>query len=173
MFRELRAAFPNLFLIVAPRHAERASNVRRTLEQLGLRVGLRSRSSDAQASVDCLLLDSTGELRYWYAVATVVFIGKSLTAHGGQNPAEAIVAGKPVVFGPYMENFAAFAKTLVTQRAAIQINSASELQRALHDLLGNADLRQNLVKNAQHVLNTHRGATVRTAALIAGLPSSV
>jgi 3-deoxy-D-manno-octulosonic-acid transferase len=172
MFRELRAAFPNLFLIVAPRHAERASNVRRTLEQLGLRVGLRSRLSGAQASVDCLLLDSTGELRNWYAVATVVFIGKSLTAHGGQNPAEAIVAGKPVVFGPHMENFAAFAKALVAQRAAIQVNSAGELHRALVDLLGNADLRQDLVKNAQEVLNTHRGATTRTAALVAGLQSA-
>jgi 3-deoxy-D-manno-octulosonic-acid transferase len=173
MFRELRAAFPNLFLIVAPRHAERASNVRRTLEQLGLRVGLRSRSSGAQASVDCLLLDSTGELRNWYSVATVVFIGKSLTAHGGQNPAEAIVAGKAVVFGPYMENFAAFAKALVAQRAAIQIGSPSELQRVLADLLGNADLRQELVKNAYAVLNAHRNATARTAALVAGLRSSV
>ncbi|MFN2541980.1 MAG: 3-deoxy-D-manno-octulosonic acid transferase, partial [Chthoniobacterales bacterium] len=110
IFRELRDEFSNLLLIVAPRHAERATEVQRTLELLGLRVVRRSQPARISGNVDCILLDTTGELRNWYAIATVVFVGKSLLAHGGQNPAEVIVAGKPVVFGPHMENFAIFAR---------------------------------------------------------------
>jgi 3-deoxy-D-manno-octulosonic-acid transferase len=166
IFRELRTEFANLFLIIAPRHAERVREIQRAYQDLGLRVGLRSRSSAVNPPIDCLVLDSTGELRNWYTVATVVFIGKSLTARGGQNPAEAIIAGKPVVFGQHMENFAAFARSLVERSAARQISSADELKRAIVDLLGDAGLRQRLAENAREVLNTHRGATARTAALV-------
>lgn len=177
IFRELRARFPNLFLIIAPRHAERAGEVCRDLEQLGLRVALRSQSAAIDAAtalgtsppIDCLLLDSTGELRNWYTVATVVFIGKSLVAHGGQNPAEAIAAGKPIVFGPHMENFAALSRALVARKGAIQIGSAAELQNAIVDLVRDPGLREQLTENARSVLNTHRGATARTAQLIVDL----
>src|SRR5207249_6767932 len=114
---------------------------------------------------DCLLLDSTGELRNWYPSATVVFIGKSLTTHSGQNPAEAIVANKPVVFGPHMENFAAFAESLVKERGALQVDSADELKQALADLLRDNRSREALVERAQKVLQEHCGATLRTAEL--------
>jgi 3-deoxy-D-manno-octulosonic-acid transferase len=173
IFRELRPEFANLFLIIAPRHAERAREIRRAYQDLGLRVALRSRSSKVEPPIDCLVLDSTGELRNWYPVATVVFIGKSLAARGGQNPAEAIVAGKPVVFGQHMENFAAFARSLVERRAALQISSADELKQTILDLLGDAGLRQKLAENARELLNSHRGATVRTAGLINSLASSI
>ncbi len=166
IFRELRREFASLFLIIAPRHAERAREIHRAYQELGLHVVLRSRLSTANPPIDCLVLDSTGELRNWYTVATVVFIGKSLTARGGQNPAEAIVAGKPVVFGQHMENFAAFARALVERGAALQISSADELKRTVADLLGDAGLRQRLAENAREVLDTHGGASARTAALI-------
>ncbi|PYK38539.1 MAG: hypothetical protein DME49_07490 [Verrucomicrobia bacterium] len=166
IFRELRTEFASLFLIIAPRHAERAREIHRAYQELGLHVVLGSRLSTANPPIDCLVLDSTGELRNWYTVATVVFIGKSLTARGGQNPAEAIIAGKPVVFGQHMENFAAFARSLVERSAALQISSADELEQAIVDLLGDAGLRQRLAENAREVLNTHRGATARTAALV-------
>ncbi len=170
VFRELRPQFPDLFLIVAPRHAERADEIRRNLEQLGLRVALRSQPSVIDPA-DCLLLDSTGELRSWYSIATIVFIGKSLMAHGGQNPAEAIAVGKPIIFGPNMENFAALARALVEQRAAFQVNSANELQNAVVDLLSDSTLREQLTTNARSLLDRHRGATARTAQLIAELRS--
>jgi 3-deoxy-D-manno-octulosonic-acid transferase len=168
-FRKLRAEFADLFLVIAPRHAERAHEVQRQLERLGLRVARRSQTSVADEIVDCLLLDSTGELRNWYAIATVVVIGKSLIASGGQNPAEVIVAGKPVVFGPHMENFAAFAQSLVEHRGALQINSADELPRVTADLLRAPGLRQKLVENAREMLDRHRGASARTANLIVDL----
>jgi 3-deoxy-D-manno-octulosonic-acid transferase len=171
IYLKLRAQFTNLFLIVAPRHAERAGDVRSALEQLGLRVTCRTRLSDVSTELDCLLLDSTGELRYWYGVATVVFIGKSLTAYGGQNPVEPILAGKPVVFGPNMENFATLAKALVSQTAAMQARDADSLQQVIAELLRDPDTRQRLVRNARQVLSAHEGATARTAALIHELRS--
>jgi 3-deoxy-D-manno-octulosonic-acid transferase len=169
VFTDVVKNFPNLFLIVVPRHAERAREVRRVLEQSGLRIAVRSDPSMTEQTLDGLLVDSTGELQNWYGVATVVFVGKSLTAHGGQNPAEAIAAGKPIIFGPHMENFAALARTLVAHGGAIQISSASELQQSIVDLLHNAASRERIVENARKVLDIHRGATARTAKLIVDL----
>jgi 3-deoxy-D-manno-octulosonic-acid transferase len=173
VFRELRAEFPGLFMIVAPRHAERAHEVRAKLQQLSLRVALRSETTGAQATTaDCLVLDTTGELRHWYAAATIVFMGKSLRARGGQNPVEPILAGKPVLFGPHMENFSVLAQTLVAKKAAIQISDANSLRLAAAELLRNSDLRSRLVANARNVLAVHRGATARTARLVSDLKSS-
>ena len=92
----LRREFPNLFYVVIPRHAERWKEVREELEKIGLRVALRAHDNSSAGNPDTLLVNTTGELRDWYDQATLVFIGKSLTAHGGQNPAEAVAAGKPV-----------------------------------------------------------------------------
>jgi 3-deoxy-D-manno-octulosonic-acid transferase len=165
IFVDLREKFPNLFLIIAPRHAERAREVQRVLEQHGLRTAFRSQSVVDQPR-DCLILDSTGELPDWYAVATAVFVGKSLSGHGGQNPVEPIMAGKPVLFGPHMENFAALARSLIAQRGAVEVHSADELENAVVDLLRDRDLRESLVKNARGVIAKHRGAATVTAKLI-------
>jgi len=169
IFCVLRRQFPDLFLIIAPRHVERAAEIRRTLEALGLRVALRSKRDIAGA--DCLLIDSTGELQNWYAMATVVFIGKSLFARGGQNPVEAIAAGAPVIFGPHMENFASVADSLVRERGAVQVRSGSELQCWTGDLLRFPEWRIELVNQARKFITTHSGAGARTAKLIVDLTS--
>src|SRR5207244_1447292 len=107
VFLRLRQQFPSLRLFIAPRHVERLREIRAQLDALWLRVALASEALTSHApDADCVLLDTTGELQRWYSIATVVFMGKSLTVHGGQNPVEPILAGKPVVFGPHMENFA-------------------------------------------------------------------
>jgi 3-deoxy-D-manno-octulosonic-acid transferase len=172
VFRALRREFVDLLLVLAPRHTERTAEIRRDLEGIGFRVALRSQSPVPDPFLDCLLIDSTGELRDWYGVATLAFIGKSLLARGGQNPAEAILAGKPVVFGPHMENFAALANALLTGRGAIQVNSPTELRRAMANLLANPDAREEIVQNARKALDAHRGATARTARLMVDLASA-
>jgi len=168
IFLRLRQQFPSLRLFIAPRHVERLREIRAQLDALGLRVALASKARmDGEANeADCVLLDTTGELQRWYAIATVVFVGKSLTAHGGQNPVEPILAGKPVVFGLHMENFGMLAKTLVSRKAAIQVRDADSLERAIVELLQDTDARQRLVQNAREVLSTHKGATERAAALV-------
>src|SRR5213596_294509 len=157
VFLRLREQFPSLRLFIAPRHVERLQEIRAQLGALPLRVTLASEAlTCGAADADCMLLDTTGELQRWYGIATVVFIGKSLTAHGGQNPVEPILAGKPVVFGPHMENFATLAKTLVSKDAAMQVNDTGSLERALAELLGDNDARQRLVQNAHAVLSEHQ-----------------
>jgi 3-deoxy-D-manno-octulosonic-acid transferase len=172
VFRSLRRDFVDLLLVLAPRHTERTAEIRRDLEGIGFHVALRSQLPVPDPFLDCLLIDSTGELRDWYGVATLAFIGKSLLARGGQNPAEAILAGKPVLFGPHMENFAVLANTLVTQRGALQVNSATELRRAMSALLANPDDRREMALNARKALDTHHGATARTARLVVDLTPS-
>lgn len=169
VFRALRRDFVDLLLVVAPRHTERTREIQRELTEMDFQIALRSQSPAADPFLNCLLIDTTGELHDWYGVATLVFIGKSLLASGGQNPAEAILAGKPVVFGPHMENFAALAKSLVEQNGAIQVNSPTDLRRTITHLLANPDEREKIVENARRVLEAHRGATVRTAQLVVDL----
>lgn len=170
VFQQLRREFPQLFLIIAPRHVERATEIAAQLRQLGLEPLLRTAANDGPAR-DCLLLDTTGELPDWYSVATVVFIGKSLCAHGGQNPVEAIVADRAVVFGPHMENFAALARALVAAGGAVQVEDENGLTNALRSLLHDEQTREAVVRNARAVIDRHRGATERTAELLAELRS--
>lgn len=167
IFQKLRADFPAVRLIVAPRHAERAAEIRTGLIRLGLKVSLRSEVGlTGTEPPDCILLDSTGELQNWYAVATIVFVGKSLTARGGQNPVEPILAGKPVLFGPHMENFSALAQALVANEAAIQIDNSNSLQEKIAWLLRDRAAALRLVANGRAVLARHSGATGRTAVLV-------
>ncbi len=169
IYRTLREEVSGLLLILAPRHIERTGEVQRKMEGLDLKAERRTAVSSLAENIDCLILDSTGELRSWYAMATVVFMGKSLTARGGQNPVEAIVAGKPTIFGPHMENFAALARALIREGGAVQVNSSNELERAIVDLLRNPAARAEMVRKAREVVESHRGATVRTAKLIVDL----
>ena len=170
VFRRLRQRFPSLCLFIAPRHVERVREIRAQLEALSLDVRLASESaSRGRRHPDCVLLDTTGDLQRWYEIATVVFVGKSLSARGGQNPVEPIVAGKPVIFGANMENFAALAKALVSNNGAIQVRDVDSLEQAVEELLRDSQARQRLVQNAYDVLNQHRGATARAARLVADL----
>jgi len=169
VFRALRRDFVDLLLVLAPRHTERTNEVERELKEMEFQVALRSQPPAVDPFLNCLLIDTTGELPHWYAAATLVFVGKSLHARGGQNPAEAILAGKPVLFGPHMENFGPLATSLVANGGAIQVNSATELRRSMAHLLANPEEREKMVANARQVLETHRGATGRTATLVVDL----
>jgi 3-deoxy-D-manno-octulosonic-acid transferase len=168
VWRALRDEFPQLKLVIAPRHVERAPVITATLAQCGLRVARRTRAQ-ADENIDCLLLDTTGELRHCYSIATIVFIGKSITARGGQNPVEAITAGKPVLFGPHMENFQPLAAGLLRSGGAIEVRDLHSLAAAVRKLLHDPPARARLIENAHAVLITHRGATERTAALLRNL----
>jgi 3-deoxy-D-manno-octulosonic-acid transferase len=174
IFLRLRQQFSLLRLFIAPRHVERLREIRAQLAALPLRVALASEVAvDRESDADCFLLDTTGELQRWYRIATIVFIGKSLTAQGGQNPVEPIMAGKPVVFGPHMENFATLAKALVRKNGAIQVRDVDSLEMTIAGLLRDNDARQRLLQNARDVLSEHHGATARAAVLIHELHSGL
>jgi len=167
--RGLREKFPGLFLVLVPRHAERGRSVRDQLAAEGFHAALRS-GDDSPASDGILIVNTTGELRDWYACATVVYIGKSLarSAKGGQNPAEAIEAGKPVVFGPNMQNFEALARQLVQSGGAVRVDSAAGLESAIGGLLADPARRNAIAARGADCLAAHAGAAARTAEMILG-----
>lgn len=170
---KLRADFPDLFYIVVPRHVERSPKVREELEQLGFSVALRTEvSTPLAARPGALLVNTTGELKDWYDYATVVFVGKSIAARGGQNPAEAVAAGKAVVYGPHMENFSILSAQFVRQHGVIQALDAAELEEAIRRLLADPAERETLAANGLKCLDGHRGATARTCDLLAGLTAA-
>jgi len=176
IFLRLRQQFPSLRLFIAPRHVERLREIRAQFGALPMRVTLASevaRQLPGESDADCIILDSTGNLHRWYAIATIVFMGKSLTARGGQNPVEPIIAGKPVVFGPHMENFATLAKALVLKKGAVQVADMDSLELTIAELLRDREGCQRLVQRAREVLSGHQGATARTAALIHDLNRSL
>ncbi len=161
----LRRRFPSARLLIAPRHIERSAKILAQLEKTGLRIARRTAPPDSPAP-DILLLDTTGELRDWYACADVVFIGKSLGGTGGQNPVEAILAGRPVLFGPHMENFTALRDALLAAGGAIEVRDAATLAAEAGKLFADPDRRTRVVRQASAALQPHRGATARTAELV-------
>lgn len=168
--RRLKERFPDLFLVVVPRHAERTPEVSRQLKAAGVKFALRTEvGANAElvpGTLDCLLVNTTGELVYFYQQATIVFVGKSITAEGGQNPIEPAQLGKPVLFGPHMENFADVARQFVSQDGAVQVRNGAELEQALAELLANPSRRQQLGANALKVAQQNSGAVERTVEML-------
>jgi 3-deoxy-D-manno-octulosonic-acid transferase len=153
-----------------PRHFERCKEIGRELRERGVKfiyrdeVAANTRFQDGQ--VECLLVNTTGELRFFYKHATVVFVGKSLTAIGGQNPIEPGAVGKAMVFGPNMQNFAGIAQSFVAQNAAIQVDDAEMLENVMAELLADEKRRMELGHNALRVVRENMGAIVRTVDII-------
>jgi 3-deoxy-D-manno-octulosonic-acid transferase len=169
-FQRLKAKFPELFLVLVPRHFERAKSVGNELKSRGVKFVFRSEltvSSQFQpGEVECLLVNTTGELRFFYEPATVVFVGKSLTAEGGQNPIEPGALGKAMVFGPNMQNFVDIARSFVEARGAVQVRDAAELEKVFAELLADAPRRAELGKNALAVVQNNEGSLGRTLEMI-------
>lgn len=166
----LRQRFPDLFLVLVPRHVERTPDVVASAQRRRVRYRLRrddpGRSADA-GPVECLIVNTTGELRWFYEVATVVFVGKSLLGEGGQNIVEPAALGCPVLFGPNMQNFRAISREFVTARAAIQVQDAAELESTIADLLAHPERRAAIAAAAEKVIRSNLGATRRNVELIA------
>lgn len=171
MFLRLRQQFPQLCLVLVPRHFERTKVLVEELRPTGLRLALRTELAEGKTfppgTVDCLLVNTTGELRHFYRHAAVVFVGKSLTATGGQNPIEPGALGKAMLFGPHMENFRPIAAEFVTSDAAVQVPDAAALETALATLLTDSARREQLGANALRVVQRNQGAVERTAEMIA------
>lgn len=168
--RRLRARFPELFLILVPRHAERCKEVGRELRGRGItfiyRNEINEKSQYDNYEVKCLLVNTTGELRAFYEQATIAFVGKSLTSNGGQNPIEPGAMGKAVVFGPNMENFSDIAFNFLSQNGAVQVQTAEELEATLGTLLASEERRKELGRNAQRVTRENVGAVERTVGMV-------
>jgi 3-deoxy-D-manno-octulosonic-acid transferase len=165
VFSVLRREHPDLRLLIAPRYIERAQRVLALARSMDLGVRLRSEAGGAEPVI---VLDTIGELVRAYQLATVVFVGGSFGRRGGQNILEPAACGKPVLFGPRMENFQDSVQVLVG-RGGLQVKDPTALLRLLRDLLARPDELQKLGELAREAVSSVRGASVRDARLIAEL----
>ncbi len=160
-------------LMIAPRHPERFDEVAEIVKSTGFTWVRRSEmESDRDRSAEIILLDTIGELRAIYPLAEIVFVGGSLIPHGGQSIFEPAAAGKAIVTGPHMVNFAAAVKEFLDKDALVQIKSVSDkdasakIAAVFDELLSNAEKRTMLGANALEVMKHNRGAAIRTVEYI-------
>jgi 3-deoxy-D-manno-octulosonic-acid transferase len=163
IYKTLRERHPNLFLVLVPRHAERRDEVVAAVEGQGLTCSLRSRGA---SKADVLAVDTTGELMSFYAAADLVFVGKSLTQHGGQNPIEPALFGRPVVVGPNMENFPSVMDDFLAAKAVRQVQDFQTLEKEISGLLGDPAAREQLGAAAAGLVESRRGVMSRMVDMI-------
>ncbi|HXK62031.1 MAG TPA: glycosyltransferase N-terminal domain-containing protein, partial [Acidobacteriota bacterium] len=166
VFSALKRDFPSLRWLVAPRHTHRAEAITEVLASRGWRPVRRSQLNSSNCAPEIMVLDTIGELAYLYQLADLVFIGGSLVPWGGHNIIEAANFGKPITFGPYMQNFKEIADTFVQAYAAIQVSSQDELLDRSRDLLQDAAARKWLGNNARRVVRENQGALKRTLEVV-------
>ncbi len=175
-FGRVKAASPGALAVIAPRQPERFGEVERLARDLGFATMRRSDLPiDAEPRADVIVLDTIGELAQLYQLATAVFVGGSLADHGGHNILEPAVFGKPIVFGPHMQNFREIADTFLSNGAAVQVPSERELDETLLALVTDPVRRAGLGAAARALVEANRGAKDKTLAVIAALippPSS-
>ena len=164
-FRALRADHPRARLIIAPRHLERLAEVDGLIREAHL-AAARFSQPPSNVEWDVGVVDTFGQLPLYYGLATVAFIGGSLIPHGGQNPLEATSMGKPVIFGPFMHNFAEIAWQLTAHRAARQLADGAELTETLRELLAHPAEAEAMGRRAQELTERSRGTTQRIVAML-------
>ena len=144
---------------------ERSAAAETELIRAGCAVARRSRIDELAPGKDCLVVDSTGELLDFYAVADVVFVGKSLRVGGGQNPLEAVGLEKPVIFGPQMGNFRDIVEILLQEGAARRIVEP-DLLSELKLILTQAEVVSALIGGGRCVLKKNRGTLEKTVRML-------
>jgi 3-deoxy-D-manno-octulosonic-acid transferase len=159
-FRELLAEFPELRLVLAPRHPERFRTVERTIEEAGFPLIRRSEWMQKPVPIppdSVFLLDSVGELASVYSLASVALVGGSLVPQGGHNPLEPAQFSVPIVMGPHIANFRAMVAILLEQEG-IRVTPPERLLPVLQELLTSPEAQQ-MGRRARRVFEEQAGAS--------------
>lgn len=169
-YRELRRSYPDLLLLLVPRHPERFLPVAKVSRRDGFNTVLRSELRGPVAEdVEVVIGDSMGELLKLYAASDVAFVGGSLVPVGGHNVLEACAVGLPVIFGPHMFNFDEISQLTLSRQAGKQVDSIPELTAAVATYLDDANLRFETGEKGKKLVQQNRGALERTSDLIFSL----
>jgi 3-deoxy-D-manno-octulosonic-acid transferase len=175
--------FSRLRLILVPRHPERGDDIAQHIATTGFRFIQRSKSrhelqthnGEQQVKIaeqrsfndwDILLADTIGELRWWWGMATIAFVGGSFGSRGGQNMIEPVAYGTPTAVGPNTVNFKDVMRIFTGANAIKSLESPSELEPWIIEMLDNQSLRTSVRQRGIAVASQHRGATSRTIDLL-------
>ena len=168
LHRRLRARWPDLLLLWAPRHPERFARVQALAAEAGWRTGSRKRDTWPRPDDEVFVVDTLGELMAFYACADVAFVGGSLQPVGGHNLLEPAAVGTAVVTGPHLHNFAEISRQM-EEAGALHIGAdAAAVGDALEALLADPGLRRAMAAAGSELVDQGRGALQRTLALIGG-----
>ena len=158
-------------LVLVPRHPERAEEVAKIADQLGVRCVRRS-ELDGQSSLlqpgEVLLVDTVGELMDIYSISDLVFVGGSLVPVGGHNLLEPVSLAVPVLFGPYMNNFREIEALILLHKGGVQVADSAALTETFRQLLDSPVARTKLGENGAQILSENCGSTDRHMEIIAG-----
>ena len=157
---KLRIEFPDLKLIIVPRHPERSDSVLKILENRNINSNISSRIPNEMDSLSAVVINTTGLLNSLYKLANVAFIGGSLlNKYGGHNIIEPASNKCAFIVGPYMRNFKDILGLFKDQHACMEINNSDELFNAYKELLNNNELRVNMIDNASMVVSNNSGSS--------------
>ena len=160
-FLEARNRVEGLRLVLAPRHMDGLSEIESRACAENLTVGRRS--SGGEGAWNILIWDTFGDLWQAYRDSDVSFVGGSLVPLGGQNPIEPASFGKPVIFGPHMENFSDPARVLLEGGGAVQVQNPQELARAIVKILPDEDLKREMGRKAKISVDAFAGRATRAS----------
>jgi 3-deoxy-D-manno-octulosonic-acid transferase len=179
VYRDLLKEAPNLRLVIVPRHPERFDDVANLIAKAGFNLLRRSSTNNqppaTHQSPAVILGDTMGELRKFYSLATVVFVGRSLVDLGprqhGSDMIEPAALAKPIVIGPYTANFDQAVRVLKSASAVIEVTDGQSLKRSIHRLLSTPSEASAMGQRAQQVVKSQQGATQRHIQLILENPA--
>jgi 3-deoxy-D-manno-octulosonic-acid transferase len=173
VFKELIKQFGNLQLVIVPRKPERFDEVAQVIKQSGFNLIrysevksqiTRKSSIEHQASSirSVILGDTMGDLRKFYSLATVIFVGRSLVPMGGSDMMEAAALGKCTIFGPYAFNFQQTVDALLADNGAIMVKDKDQLLVAVQKCLLDPAYADRIARNGQQVIRKNQGATTKS-----------
>lgn len=165
--QQLLAQYPNLLLILVPRHPERFNAVAELIEKMGFHYCRRSKNILPNPNIQVVLGDTMGELMLLYGLADVAFVGGSLVKHGGHNPLEPLAFKCPIISGQYTFNFPEIFEQLLSVQGVIEVNSdVQSLKSAVDFLLNSEEKRHQYGEAGFKVLMENRGALDRLLQLL-------
>ena len=177
VYGRLRRQFEDLRLVIVPRKPERFGEVAELIERSGFEFvrfsSIKSGGEKVGGKVPVILGDTMGDLRKFYCLADVAFVGRSLVPMGGSDMIEAVALGKCCVFGPHTFNFAQTVEDLLAENGAIQVNNADELLAALRKCLGEPSYAAKIAAAGRAVVKKNQGATQRSVEKIMQLTQSL
>ena len=158
--------FQDLRLVIVPRKPERFDEVARIIADAGLSCirysAYKSTNDKCNDKPPVILGDTMGDLRKFYSLAKVVFVGRSLVPIGGSDMMEAAALGKCTIFGPYAFNFRQMADSLLASNGAIVVNDSDELLATVQKCLLNPDYAHQIARNGQDDIKRNQGATTKS-----------
>jgi 3-deoxy-D-manno-octulosonic-acid transferase len=175
VFKKLKKqdSFSDLGLVIVPRKPERFDEVADLIKKSGFELIRYSRikSGDQKATnQDAVILgDTMGDLRKFYSLATVVFVGRTLVPMGGSDMIESAAMGKCTIFGPHTFNFKQTVQALLQAQGAIKVKNEGQLCLAVQKCLDEPQFAQKIARNGQKVIKENQGATQKTISAVIGL----